>query len=52
MSECEQERKKKWMEMRERKRKKEWEVVYESRVNESKKKRNIYRMYEREQMNK
>lgn len=26
--------------------------IYESRVNESKKKRNIYRMYEREQMNK
>ena len=34
-------------------RKKEWDRVYESRVNESKRERgDIYRMHEREQMNK
>lgn len=51
-----------WVNVSKREKRNEWkwgrekerksEVVYESRVNESKKKRNIYRMYEREQMNK
>lgn len=56
MGECEQERERErneWKWGREKERKKEWDRVYESRVNESKRERgDMYRMHEREQMNK